>query len=221
LVAIAVRVVAIDGPAGAGKSTIARALARRLGVRYLDTGAMYRAVAFAALRDEVDLDNESDVAALARGLDVHLDDATVKIDGFDATTAIRSAEVNSVVSRVATLSSVRALLREQQRAWVSANGGGVVEGRDIGTVVFPDATLKLFLTARPEVRARRRVAESGGDVDEIARSIAERDRIDSTRSDSPLAEANGAVVIDTSDLTIDEVVEQIHSMVLESEARHG
>jgi len=221
LVAIAVRVVAIDGPAGAGKSTIARALARRLGVRYLDTGAMYRAVVFAALRDKVDLDNETDVTTLARGLDVHRDDATVKIDGFDATTAIRSAEVNSVVSRVATLSSVRALLREQQRAWVNANGGGVVEGRDIGTVVFPDATLKLFLTARPEVRARRRVAESGGDVDEIARSIAERDRIDSTRSDSPLAEANGAVVIDTSDLTIDEVVEQIHSMVLESEARHG
>lgn len=215
------RVVAIDGPAGAGKSTIAKALASRLGVRYLDTGAMYRAVAFAVLRDKVDVADEEAVARLASDLRVVLDEGSVTIDGSDATAAIRTPEVNSVVSRVAALSSVRTLLRDQQRTWVRHNGGGVVEGRDIGTVVFPDATLKLFLTARPDVRARRRVAESGGDVEEIARSIAERDRIDSSRADSPLAEANGAVVIDTSDLTIDEVVDKIHSMVLEAERSHG
>ena len=215
------RVVAIDGPAGAGKSTIAKALARRLGIRYLDTGAMFRAVAFAVLRDNINVDDEAKVARLAHGLDVRLGDDSVLIDGFDATTAIRTKEVNSVVSRVATFSSVRALLREQQRAWVTENGGGVVEGRDIGTVVFPDAILKLFLTARPDVRARRRVAESGGDVDEIARSIAERDRIDSTRADSPMVEASGSVVIDTSDLTIEEVVEKIHSMILHAEADRG
>jgi len=213
-----VRVVAIDGPAGAGKSTIARALARRLGVRYLDTGAMYRAVAFAALRDQIDLNNEAGVEALASTLNVQLDETTVTVDGVDATAAIRSPEVNGIVSRIAAMSSVRTLLRGQQRDWVSRNGGGVVEGRDIGTVVFPDATLKLFLTARPEVRAQRRVAESGGNVDEIARSIAERDRLDSTRSDSPLAEANGSVLVDTSDLSIEEVVERIHAMVIASEA---
>ena len=212
------RVVAIDGPAGAGKSTIARALARRLGVRYLDTGAMYRAVAFAALRDQIDLNNEAGVEALASTLNVQLDETTVTVDGVDATAAIRSPEVNGIVSRIAAMSSVRTLLRGQQRDWVSRNGGGVVEGRDIGTVVFPDATLKLFLTARPEVRAQRRVAESGGNVDEIARSIAERDRLDSTRSDSPLAEANGSVLVDTSDLSIEEVVERIHAMVIASEA---
>ena len=208
------RVVAIDGPAGAGKSTIARALARRLGIRYLDTGAMYRAVAFAVLRDQVDPNNETQVEALASTLEVQLDESGVTVDGVDATAEIRSPEVNAIVSRIAAMSSVRTLLRNQQRDWVSRNGGGVVEGRDIGTVVFPDATLKLFVTARPEVRAQRRVAESGGDVDEIARSIAERDRIDSTRADSPLAEANGSTLVDTSDLSIEEVVERIHSMVI-------
>lgn len=211
------RVVAIDGPAGAGKSTIARALARRLGIRYLDTGAMYRAVAFAVLRDQVDPNNETQVEALASMLEVQLDESGVTVDGVDATAEIRSPEVNAIVSRIAAMSSVRTLLRNQQRDWVSRNGGGVVEGRDIGTVVFPDATLKLFLTARPEVRAQRRVAESGGDVDEIARSIAERDRIDSTRADSPLAEANGSTLVDTSDLSIEEVVERIHSMVIACE----
>ena len=118
-------------------------------------------------------------------------------------------------------SGVRALLREQQRTWVEARGGGVVEGRDIGTVVFPDATLKVFLTASPEVRARRRVAESGGDVEAIARSIAERDRLDSTRVDSPLMTADGSITVDTSELSIDEVVGRLMDLVVQRESANG
>lgn len=215
------RVVAIDGPAGAGKSTIARALARRLGVRYLDTGAMYRAVAFALLRDGVDVSDDGAVIDLATKLQVSVEDGSVMVDGVDATVAIRSNEVNSIVSRVASISGVRTVLRDQQRSWVRRHGGGVVEGRDIGTVVFPDATLKVYLTASAEVRARRRVAESGGDAVEIARSIAERDRIDSTREDSPLARADGSVFIDTSDLSVDEIVERINELVIDREAQSG
>lgn len=215
------RVVAIDGPAGAGKSTIARALARKLGVPYLDTGAMYRAVAFAVIRDRVDVRDEERVASLATGIDVRLEPDNVTVDGVDATKAIRSDEVNALVSHVAALSAVRRILREQQRSWVDTHGGGVVEGRDIGTVVFPDATLKVFLTARPEVRARRRVAESGGDVEAIARSIAERDRLDSSRADSPLSRANGSVIVDTSDLTIDQVVDELHRLVLAAETSNA
>ena len=215
------RVVAIDGPAGAGKSTIARALARKLGVPYLDTGAMYRAVAFAVIRDRVDVRDEERVASLASGIDVRLEPDDVTVDGVDATRAIRSDEVNALVSHVAALSAVRSVLREQQRSWVDTHGGGVVEGRDIGTVVFPDATLKVFLTARPEVRARRRVAESGGDVEAIARSIAERDRLDSSRADSPLSRSNGSVIVDTSDLTIDQVVDELHRLVLAAETSNA
>lgn len=215
------RVVAIDGPAGAGKSTIARALARRLGVPYLDTGAMYRAVTHAALRDGVDPTNAEQVTHLAETSHIDVGDDAVTVDGVDVTREIRSDEINRAVSHVAAISGVRTVLREQQRTWVAAHGGGVVEGRDIGTVVFPDATLKVFLTASPEVRARRRVAESGGDVDAIARSIAERDRLDTSRIDSPLMTADGSVTVDTSDLSIDEVVEKLLSLVVEREAALG
>lgn len=211
------RVVAIDGPAGAGKSTIAQLLAARLGVPYLDTGAMYRAVTFAALRDGIDPRDEVGVAALARATNIELTPGRVTVDGIDVTVEIRTARINSAVSHVAALSAVRSILRAAQREWVVARGGGVVEGRDIGTVVFPDATLKVYLTARPEVRARRRVAESGGDVDEIARSIAERDRLDSTRSDSPLATADDSLQVDTSDMTIEQVVDELQRLVLEKE----
>lgn len=215
------RVVAIDGPAGAGKSTIARALARRLDVPYLDTGAMYRAVTYAALRDGVDPKNDDAVTRLASMSRIEVGDKSVTVDGVDVTREIRSDRINQAVSHVAAISGVRALLREQQRAWVARHGGGVVEGRDIGTVVFPDATLKVFLTASPEVRARRRVAESGGDVEAIARSIGERDRLDSSRVDSPLTAADGSITVDTSDMSIEEVVENLHGMVIDREASHG
>ncbi len=215
------RVVAIDGPAGAGKSTIARALARRLGVPYLDTGAMYRAVTHAALRDGVQPNDVGAVTHLAGLSRIDVGEDRVTVDGVDVTREIRSDRINQAVSHVAAISGVRTVLREQQRAWVAAHGGGVVEGRDIGTVVFPDATLKVFLTASPEVRARRRVAESGGDVEAIARSIAERDRLDSSRVDSPLMTADGSITVDTSDLSIDQVVEKLHGLVVEREASLG
>lgn len=199
-------VVAIDGPAGAGKSTIAKALAARLGVRYLDTGAMYRAVTFAAMSSGIELNDQNLVADLTRKSKMLLTDESVVINGLDATVAIRSSEVTAAVSTVAANSLVRTELRERQRQWITDHNGGVVEGRDIGSVVFPDATLKVYLTASPIVRARRRVAQSGGNVDEIATSIASRDLQDSSRSDSPLTQTDDAVIIDTSDRSIDEVV---------------
>lgn len=199
-------VVAIDGPAGAGKSTIAKALAARLGVRYLDTGAMYRAVTFAAMSSGIALSDQNLVADLTRKSKMLLTDESVVINGLDATVAIRSTEVTAAVSTVAANSQVRTELRERQRQWIADHNGGVVEGRDIGSVVFPDATLKVYLTASPIVRARRRVAQSGGNVDEIATAIASRDLQDSSRSDSPLTQTDDAVIIDTSDRSIDEVV---------------
>jgi len=203
------RVIAIDGPAGAGKSTIGKALARRLGLEYLDTGAMYRAVTAAALRRGVALDDLDAVGQVARGLDVEVGERGVFADGHDVTAEIRGAEVTGAVSRVAANSAVRAELRARQRAWAEQRGGGVIEGRDIGTVVFPDAVLKMYLTASPRVRAERRVAEAGGDVDEIEASIATRDQYDSTRADSPLREADGAVLVDTTGLDIDAVLAHI------------
>lgn len=205
-------VVAIDGPAGAGKSTIAKALAAKLGVRYLDTGAMYRAVTFAAMTSGIELSNQDLVAELTRKSKMLLTDETVMINGLDATTAIRSSEVTAAVSTVAANSQVRTELRERQRQWIADHNGGVVEGRDIGSVVFPDATLKVYLTASPIVRAKRRVAQSGGNVDEIAASIASRDLQDSSRSDSPLTQTDDAITIDTSDRSIDQVVAQLVEM---------
>ena len=206
-------IVAIDGPAGAGKSTIAKALAAKLDLRYLDTGAMYRAVTFAALTRNVQLHDESAVAEIARRSVLLIDDESIVIDGVDATAAIRGPEVTRSVSVVATNSLVRLELRNRQRQWVSDHGGGVVEGRDIGSVVFPDATLKVYLTASPIVRARRRVAQSGGDVQQIAAEIAERDQRDSSRSDSPLMKTSDSVTVDTSDRAIEDVVEQLKQLI--------
>ena len=207
------RVIAIDGPAGAGKSTIARALAARLGLEYLDTGAMYRGVTFAALRGAVPLDDTDAVAELSRRVHLEVGERGVFVDGVDATAAIRTAEVTGAVSKVAANSGVRSEMRARQQHWAAERGGGVIEGRDIGSVVFPDAELKLYLTASPRVRAERRVAEAGGDVDEIERAIAARDHYDSTRDDSPLTEAAGSTLVDTTGLTIEEVLQHIEGLL--------
>lgn len=211
------RVIAIDGPAGSGKSTVARRLADRLGVGYLDTGAMYRAATWAVLESGLDPADDIAVAQLVAATSIDVDRGVVTVGTEDATIAIRGPEVSGLVSIVASNSAVRADLVERQRQWVVARGGAVVEGRDIGSVVFPDAEAKLYLTASPEARARRRAAERG-DVDdaEITRTameLARRDHIDSTRADSPLVAANGSTTIDTSDLTIDEVVAHIEGLL--------
>ena len=184
-----VNVVAIDGPAGAGKSTIALELARVLNLPYLDTGAMYRGITCAVLRKGIDPSDESSVAQLALSTVLDISDNGLFVDGLDATLEIRGESVTRAVSSVAANSEVRSQLRELQRKWVTERGGGVVEGRDIATVVFPDARLKIYLTASPLVRAQRRVAQIGGDVEQIAQDIAERDHRDSTRIDSPLRES--------------------------------
>lgn len=202
-------VIAIDGPAGAGKSTVGRAVADRLGLDYLDTGAMYRAVTLGALRRGLALDDREALADLVATIEVEIADGVVRVDGVDATTDIRGRDVTEHVSSVAADSAVRAELVSRQRDWAESRGGGVLEGRDIGTVVFPDATAKLYVTASPRVRAERRVAEIGGDVAEVEASIIERDRRDSSRADSPLAEASDALVVDTSGLTVREVVDRI------------
>jgi CMP/dCMP kinase len=213
-------VIAIDGPAGAGKSTVGRALADELDIDYLDTGAMYRAVTYAALRrgvDPTDRDAIAEVAASTKFVVGDVDGRTrVTVDGVDATTEIRSRDVTAAVSAVSAISAVRSILVERQRRWVADHGGGVVEGRDIGSVVFPNALLKLYITASPRVRAERRVAEIGGDVDDVERSIVERDRKDSSRADSPLKEASGSTSVDTTGMSIDDVVAHITELLTDA-----
>lgn len=208
------RVIAIDGPAGAGKSTVARALAARLGLEYLDTGAMYRAVGVAARRAGLDLADQEGVASLARAISLDVTGAGTFLDGDDVTTAIRTTEATTDVSAVATNPAVRIELGARQRAWGIERGGGVIEGRDIGTVVFPDAVLKVYLTASPRERAERRVAEAGGDVAEVEAAIARRDAID-RGSSGGLREADSAVVVDTTGRTITDIVDELEAMVHE------
>lgn len=215
-------VIAIDGPAGAGKSTVAKLVAEATGLPYLDTGAMYRCVALLSTRTGIDSSNESGVAAIAESIDITFQGVQCWMNGEDVSQEIRSAEIASIVSIIAAQSSVRTAMRTQQQRWIQQQGGGVVEGRDIGTVVFPNAELKVFLTASPEERASRRVGQSGGDLKEIAFNIAERDRIDSERVDSPLRPAGDAVVVDSTGLTITEVVDLIVDHFTHSlEKRHG
>jgi cytidylate kinase len=202
-----VRVIAIDGPAGSGKSTVARAVAARLGLDYLDTGAMYRSVAFAALRRGLDPEDAGAVAALVRGLDIVVEER-VLVDGEDATDEIRGPEVTVAVSLVAANALVRAELVRRQQAWARERGGGVIEGRDIGTVVFPDAELKVYLTADESERLRRRAREAG---DQVAQDIARRDQVDTSRAVSPLYAADDALVIDTTGRSVDEIVEEVLS----------
>lgn len=206
------RVIAIDGPAGSGKSTVAKEVASRLGLDYLDTGAMYRAVAFAAIRRGIDPEDFDRVAELARQVDLEVGD-TVHVDGTDATIEIRSPEVTRAVSVVAANPAVRTELVARQREWASAHGGGVVEGRDIGTVVFPGADVKVYLTADDKERASRRSKEMLDlQYNQVAADIARRDHADSTRAASPLSVAPDAVVLDTTGLGVDAVVSTVLEM---------
>lgn len=202
-------VLALDGPAGSGKSTVAKAVAARLGLEYLDTGAMYRGVTWAALAAQIELGDDMRVADLARRVELDIGVDVVLVDGADATDGIRERDVDANVSQVAANSGVRAAMRRQQRAWARRRGGGVLEGRDIGSVVFPSARLKVYVTASLEERARRRAAQSGVPHDELLHTMQERDRLDSSRSDSPLTESLDAVVVDTTDMSIDDVVDHI------------
>lgn len=210
-------IIAIDGPAGAGKSSVARAVAAELGFRYLDTGAMYRAVALAALERSIDPHEPDRITELAQNLDIDLSDGCVSLDGVDVTDRIRERDVTEVVPGVSAVAGVRNAMADHQRA--AARGGDVViEGRDIGTVIAPDADLKIFLTASLEERARRRCVQLGLECDaqtleRVSRSIAARDAADSTRAASPLEAARDAIVVDTSGLSLEEVVERIIAMV--------
>ncbi len=205
--------IAIDGPAGSGKSTVARAVAARLGLAYLDTGAMYRAVTFAAMRRGIDPGDAEPVARLAEDLDLTVAD-TVTVDGVDATIEIRSPEVTRAVSAVAANPAVRREMVARQRQWAEAHDGAVVEGRDIGKVVFPDADVKVYLTADDSERASRRSKEMlDMHYDQVAADIARRDHIDSTRTASPLAVADDAVHIDSTGRSIEEVVDDVLALV--------
>ncbi len=208
------RIIAIDGPAGAGKSTVARALADRLGLDYLDTGAQFRAVTFAALRRGIDPEDAERVARLALALELDVSADKVVVDGVDATLEIRGPEVTRAVSVVAANQDVRAELRRRQLEWAAEHGGGVIEGRDIGSVVFPGAELKLYLTANPDVRAERRHKEVADlDYEEVAAAIAERDARDQGRDHAPLSEAADAVLVDTTGRSVDEIVDEILTML--------
>ncbi len=218
-------VIAIDGPGGVGKSTVSRAVARKLGIAYLDTGATYRAATLIALRSGVHL---NDANALVEEISRHAigyREGSILLDGVPVDSAIRSDEVTRAVSEVSAHPGVREHVVGIQRAWVDDHGGdAVVEGRDIGTVVFPDAEVKVFLTARPEIRAHRRSLDSeteGAAIDEVAAALAARDTADSTRQASPMRQAHDAAGIDTSDRTISEVVEMILALVEEPGTTDG
>jgi cytidylate kinase len=197
-----VRVVAIDGPVGSGKSTVAKAVAARLDLPYLESGAMYRVVAWAAVQRGIDPSAGDDTTKLAAELDMEVGER-VTVAGQDVTGDLRSPAVGRAVSAVAATAGVRTELVRRQREWVEAHGGAVVEGRDIGSVVFPDAEVKVFLTASTEERARRR------SMDETPDDLARRDLIDSTRAVSPLIVPEGAVVVDTTGRDVDDIVEEI------------
>jgi cytidylate kinase len=210
------KIIAIDGPAGAGKSTIARRVAARLGFTYIDTGAMYRAVALWAVRESLDPTDRHRMEQLALAADIILESVTarVKLNGEDVTDEIREPAVSDAASRVSMIPGVRRVLVEKQRA-MGAVGNVVMEGRDIGTVVFPEADVKIFLDAQPGARVGRRQVQGGGALSEVAGEIAERDRRDSTRPESPLVQAPDAVYLDTTPLSVEEVEEAVLRLVRE------
>ena len=206
--------IAIDGPAGAGKSTVSRALAERLGATYLDSGAMYRCVALLTLRAGADPDDPATVVPLAEGIDLGMGDGTVTISGEDVTEAIRVAEVTAAASRVSVHPGVRAAMVERQRELLAA-GAWVAEGRDIGTVVCPGAELKVYLTASEEERARRRAAEIGEPADAVLAAQRERDARDRGREHGALAAAADSVELETTGVDLDQVVERIAAIASE------
>ena len=210
-------IIAIDGPSGAGKGTVARAVARELGYRHVDSGAMYRAVGWKALRDGVPLDDDASVAALAARSVIEVSNTAVTIDAIDVTRAIRTPEIDRAAAAVARLPGVRRVLVARQRE-MGAGGAIVMEGRDIGTVVYPNADVKVYLDASPEERARRRASDAAHSgvpaaVSEVATLLTQRDEIDRTRTASPLFAAPDAVVVDTTGKSVDEVVEEVLAVV--------
>ena len=207
-------VIAIDGPAGAGKSTVAQALAARLAITYLDSGAMYRALALAALRAGADLDDEEGLLPLAESLALELRDGRVELGGVDVTEEIRSSEVTAAASRASVHGRVRAAMVERQRAMI-ASGDYVAEGRDIGTVVSPEAPLKVFLTASAEERARRRATETGEHAGDVLQAQSARDEQDSSREHGALRPAADAIELDTTGLDVEQVVERIVAIARE------
>jgi cytidylate kinase len=207
-------VIAIDGPAGAGKSTVARGVAEALGFTYLDSGAMYRCVALAALRAGVDPEDPEAAGEVARRADIRLGDGTVELDGDEVTEAIRAPEVTAAASRVSVHPGVREAMVERQRALIDS-GRYVAEGRDIGTVVSPDAPLKVFLTASPEERARRRANETGEAPEQVLSAHSDRDARDREREHGALRAAPDAVELDTTGLEPDEVVAQVVALARE------
>jgi CMP/dCMP kinase len=207
-------VIAIDGPAGAGKSTVARGVAKALGFTYLDSGAMYRCVALAALDRGVDLEDGARLGELAWGLDIGFEGDSIRLDGNPVGGRIRSPEVTIAASHVSVHPQVRQAMVKRQRELI-ASGNYVAEGRDIGTVVSPASPLKVFLTADEEERARRRAADSGESVGEVQKAMRDRDRRDQDRADSPLRAADDSVSVDTTDLSPEQVVERIAELARE------
>jgi cytidylate kinase len=210
-------VIAIDGPSGAGKGTISRAVSAALGYRHVDTGAMYRAVGWKATYEGIPLDDEAAVSALARRADVVVEGGVVTIDGHDVTRAIRTPEIDKAATAVARLPKVREVLVARQRA-LGSEGGVVMEGRDIGTVVFPNADVKIYLDASADERARRRAtdtAHSGSQAGQaaVAEAIQARDKADTTRAISPLSLANDAVLIDTTGMPVERVINRVMELV--------
>lgn len=206
--------VTLDGPGGTGKSTVSRAVATQAGLPHLDTGAFYRAATLAVLDSGVDPGDEDAVESVLAPVALDQDNGRMLLNGRDVSNEIRGDAVTSAVSAVSAHPGVRALLVEMQRAWVESHGGGgVVEGRDIGSVVFPDADLKVYLDASPEVRAKRRALETGEDPAEVLSELERRDHVDSTRAASPLTVPDEAIVVDTSELTFDQVVAKLLKLI--------